>query len=301
MRTRVGADTRRYTSSRETTKSGYGWPNNTKSSIASLGRPFSSRISLLRISSALQTLALEQGRSIAYPLQTFNLHHGSIWLQDLANALSQSSPADREYIGFDISAQHFPDSAPPNTVFKIHNILEPFPADLHGQFDLVHIRLLVLALAKDQFKTAVHNALELLKPGGFIQWEEFENANHKWPSNEVADLVRGIFENVATKSGLTRTPCADVTKALVELGCEDVKVVDYNTLGREELDEHVKEWARDAMKATLYPALLRDGKGRSEEETRKLADDIYERCEKSGDAAVRNIPLMRVVGRKGID
>ncbi|EMR64984.1 hypothetical protein UCREL1_8049 [Eutypa lata UCREL1] len=51
---------------------------------------------------------------------------------------------------------------------------------MHEKYDLVHVRLLVAAMLPDEWEPAVRNLVQLLKPGGFLQWEEcdFVSAEH---------------------------------------------------------------------------------------------------------------------------
>jgi hypothetical protein len=158
----------------------------------------------------------------------------------------------------------------------------------------------VLALQKDQFGTAIENAMQLLKPGGWIQWEEFETKNLAFiPSSEITELVQNIIRNSARGSKLTNTPCADICQHLVELGCEDVRVINYDSRGQEELAGEAREWVKGGARAALFPALLRDGEGRSVEETRAVADELYGRWAATIDeGVVPTLPLARVVGRK---
>lgn len=69
-----------------------------------------------------------------------------------------------------------PDQFPPgphNAVkFSILNLLEPLPDHLQATFDVLHLRLLVLGLPKGTWEVACQNILSLLKPGGWVQWEE---------------------------------------------------------------------------------------------------------------------------------
>lgn len=52
------------------------------------------------------------------------------------------------------------------------NVLQPIPGSLQNKFDLVHVRA-AAAIVRDQ-KTAVvfSNLLQMLKPGGWLQWED---------------------------------------------------------------------------------------------------------------------------------
>lgn len=76
--------------------------------------------------------------------------------------------------GFDISDAAFPpaDKLPKNLKLTLHNLTTPFPEEFRGQFDAVHLRLLLLALGADDWARGLANVKSLLKPGGWVQWEE---------------------------------------------------------------------------------------------------------------------------------
>lgn len=93
-----------------------------------------------------------------------------VWLHDLA----RESPPTWIYHGFDISDEQFPVNGGErdHTKYARLNITEPIPDGLKGQFDVVHLRLLVCGLTGYEWALAARNALQLLKPGGWIQWHE---------------------------------------------------------------------------------------------------------------------------------
>lgn len=80
------------------------------------------------------------------------------------------------YEGLDMSPSQFPSQPSQNITFSVLNILDPVPEDKQGTFDVLHLRLLVLGLPKGQWGRACKNLLQLLKPGGWLQWEEAEFA-----------------------------------------------------------------------------------------------------------------------------
>lgn len=93
-----------------------------------------------------------------------------IWLKDLAGYL----PTTSVLTGFDIDTTKFPPprSMPRNISLLHGNILEPFPDDLQGTFDLVHVRFLIFSLKASEWVPAARNLRTLLKPGGYLLWEE---------------------------------------------------------------------------------------------------------------------------------
>lgn len=88
--------------------------------------------------------------------------------------LSRQLPATCRLDGFDISDVQFPSAErlPANVSLALQNAKEAFPAALKGKYDLVHLRLLVTGMEKDDWEVVTSNALQLLKPGGAIQWAE---------------------------------------------------------------------------------------------------------------------------------
>lgn len=79
-----------------------------------------------------------------------------------------------EFIGVDIVDVHLDSNIHlPNVKFGYGNILSTldFP-DNH--FDLVHMRILILALRADEWPNAVKEALRVVKPGGVLQLMEYD-------------------------------------------------------------------------------------------------------------------------------
>ncbi|KAJ5619785.1 hypothetical protein N7510_003769 [Penicillium lagena] len=76
--------------------------------------------------------------------------------------------------GFDLSDAMFPckNALPENITFHQQNLLEPFPDEYLGKYDVVNVRVMVVALSSDEWEPAVRNLMTLLKPGGHLQWTD---------------------------------------------------------------------------------------------------------------------------------
>ncbi|KAI0012740.1 S-adenosyl-L-methionine-dependent methyltransferase [Xylariaceae sp. FL0662B] len=76
--------------------------------------------------------------------------------------------------GSDISPSLFPPPSelPANVTLTVLDIKQPVPQELHGKYDLVHVRMLVAGMLPNDWAPAVQNLSRMLKPGGFLQWEE---------------------------------------------------------------------------------------------------------------------------------
>lgn len=111
------------------------------------------------------------------------------WLADLARDLSPTS----SFYGFDIDASKFApaENLPSNIKLETGNALEPPPEQHHGKYDVVHVRLLKYALKKDDWEIVARNVFALLKPGGWILWEEtgYPSWNMLPPSKSFADFM----------------------------------------------------------------------------------------------------------------
>lgn len=93
--------------------------------------------------------------------------------------------------GFDISADLYPppDSLPSNVTLAVRDLKQPFPEELHGRYDVVHLRLLITAMLRDDWEPAVCNVSALLKPGGYLQWEECDFTTCKHLRGGVSSSV----------------------------------------------------------------------------------------------------------------
>ncbi|KAF4633301.1 hypothetical protein G7Y89_g4820 [Cudoniella acicularis] len=151
----------------------------------------------------------------------------AIWLQDLADMLTPSAQLD----GFDISLSQCPPKAwlSKNITLREWDMFSPVPEDLIGVYDIVHVRLLVYVMKPDNIETLARNLQWLLKPGGWLQWEEL------WPAgcyllhgdeNQLAK--RPVMENKISELA-TSLPSwvLSLSEILTENGFQDVEKEDY--------------------------------------------------------------------------
>lgn len=85
-----------------------------------------------------------------------------------------SDPDSCTLIGTDIQ-DRFPDPQPKGITLQTQDINKPWPAEWKGTFDFVH-QTLVLVMAGQKQREAIHALLDLVKPGGWVELIEPENS-----------------------------------------------------------------------------------------------------------------------------
>ncbi|KAK3902809.1 S-adenosyl-L-methionine-dependent methyltransferase [Staphylotrichum tortipilum] len=93
----------------------------------------------------------------------------------------QTSHPNATLDGYDISPAMFPPPQQqqhlPNMSLRVLDVKQPIPPELQGAYDLVHVRLLAAAMLPAEWGPVVRNVARLLKPGGWLQWEECDFAH----------------------------------------------------------------------------------------------------------------------------
>ncbi|KAI0109482.1 hypothetical protein GGR51DRAFT_558173 [Nemania sp. FL0031] len=102
-----------------------------------------------------------------------------IWLFDLVKS-PEVKGLDVHYHGFDISKALFPHKSwlPKNIALSVSDLFKEPPPSFHGQFDVVHIRLVLSLVRSGNLKPIIQHIKMLLKPGGYLQWDELDLFNH---------------------------------------------------------------------------------------------------------------------------
>lgn len=85
---------------------------------------------------------------------------------------AKAYPETYSFDGYDISSDQFlhASALPSNASLGIANFKKPFPAEMHGKYDLLTMRLLGITMGMDVWVSTLQNILTLLKPGGAIEW-----------------------------------------------------------------------------------------------------------------------------------
>ncbi|PYI02180.1 S-adenosyl-L-methionine-dependent methyltransferase, partial [Aspergillus sclerotiicarbonarius CBS 121057] len=150
-----------------------------------------------------------------------------IWLLDLYRQYPNA-----ELHGFDITSEQYPAPGflPPNVTLSHLNILQDIPAEYVEKYDVVHARLLVQVVlqAGGDPRPVIQNLMKLIKPGGYLQWEEPNDDAGNRPlvksdpatiSEHSEDLMKRIDTRFRSKTPIWSVHLAET---LTEQGLQQV-------------------------------------------------------------------------------
>ncbi|KAI1425240.1 hypothetical protein F5Y12DRAFT_748282 [Xylaria sp. FL1777] len=97
-----------------------------------------------------------------------------VWLTDLSHELFNTDISVQLY-GYDINDVNFPPQAflpGPVQLSKLNILSKKLPDEVLNAFDVVHVRAFSSIILNNDTSTLLSAVLSLLKPGGWLQWEE---------------------------------------------------------------------------------------------------------------------------------
>ncbi|KAK6201768.1 hypothetical protein LQW54_009347 [Pestalotiopsis sp. IQ-011] len=124
----------------------------------------------------------------------------------------------------------------------------PLPQELIGAFDVVHVRAFASIIVNSNITPLLTAALSLLKPGGWLQWEETKADRFlvQSPSPEITSTACDTFSHILKASGEARGLDAGfiehLDKGLADLGFHEVYLT--RTKKRE---QDYKAWTEDYL------------------------------------------------------
>ncbi|KAK8009117.1 hypothetical protein PG991_011668 [Apiospora marii] len=152
--------------------------NNCRSSSARLHLPhfLSQRTAGHLLSPILPQKEKEEQEEDSAPLRVADLGCGNgAWLCALHDEFVQTGVSGVQLDGYDINPSHFPapDFLPSAVRLSELDVLKQPPApELEGVYDVVHVRAFASTLAPTDVAPLLATVRALLKPGGYLQWEE---------------------------------------------------------------------------------------------------------------------------------
>lgn len=128
------------------------------------------------------------------------------WLLDLASSLPPPLAGTNEFVGTDLNPAHFPNPAPPNVTFSIHDIKQPWPETQNSRFHLVHQRLTLLGAGPNP-SASISHLYSIVKPGGWVRISQ--GTMDKKLANEGAETCGAAVQALSkfAQSKYSASPC----------------------------------------------------------------------------------------------
>ncbi|KAI1199401.1 S-adenosyl-L-methionine-dependent methyltransferase [Nemania serpens] len=219
-----------------------------------------------------------------------------IWAISAAEALPGA-----EVYGFDIDVSKFAMDLPPNVQLHYGNVFEPFPSELLGTFDVIHARFLVSLLKKEDWVPVARNFMTLLRPGGWILWEDSGPFEFR-----VLPITPGWMKyaklswSFCNANGMDLRMPATLAMHLDHAGFDDLTEKDFQTSPYKKLDIGTKESMLRLAYQTFLGMVANGGWEEMQTETdAKVAVDQIRREFEQGTLCFWS--LKRVWGRKPVD
>ncbi|KID98377.1 methyltransferase domain-containing protein, partial [Metarhizium majus ARSEF 297] len=175
-----------------------------------------------------------------------------VWLSDMATEFSPDARLD----GYDVEPAKFPPASqlPANVKLSPCDVLLPFAEDLHGQYDLVHVRLLITALNAEQWPIVAANLRSLLRPGGYLLWAESGYPSISClPMTEHFQKLINVEVRYAAAIGRDITAPANLLQHVKSQGYTDCYQTSFSTYGKGKV---IQDLAGRTMLSTLRQGLL---------------------------------------------
>ncbi|KAE8320486.1 hypothetical protein BDV39DRAFT_211622 [Aspergillus sergii] len=226
-----------------------------------------------------------------------------IWMKRLSSWIKSLPEAPPCHLhGFDISSDLFP-AEKESFGFTIHDITQPFPREHLGRYDIVHIRLLCLALREPDLAKALKNVVGLLRPNGYLQWEDadFCTAAPNRPSVGVTSVIKRVTGYMAD-AGLSLRVSDLLMREGKNLELQGLRKYEYSPLANPEHYSDIKLWGSQLYKAILPVAILRSGEAGDKAEAKTTASRMMREMEATySDGIVPELRIYTVIGRKDIN
>ena len=226
-----------------------------------------------------------------------------IWSLELAKQL----PAGGKIEAYDLSLAQCPHRGwwPENVTFNELDIFEPIPQYLVGSYDVVYLRHFICVLQSGNPIPLLSALLKLLKPGGYLQWQEWD-----LQTNELAVAESA---NSASKMAPKMKALMDSIHGPESLQAQTSWVRNFHARFSDagaELIAHDRHWtAKEAMMIRQEISFLsarewcdnqraRDSGSLEAARIEKFAHEAYEECGRLQRGTVIDNQMVTWVARK---
>ncbi|EKJ77671.1 hypothetical protein FPSE_02169 [Fusarium pseudograminearum CS3096] len=148
-----------------------------------------------------------------------------LWMCDVQSSIPEAVRGDHTFLGTDINTSFFPTTATKGITYVKQDIKDPPPQIWHESFDLINLRMILIAAGSgDAQRSVVKQHIQLLKPGGWIQIGDCDRvcptSSEENPCyNDMFACIRVVCE----ASGLDPLEAPKMKSWLEDAGLEDVQ------------------------------------------------------------------------------
>ncbi|KAK2604619.1 hypothetical protein N8I77_007532 [Diaporthe amygdali] len=149
-----------------------------------------------------------------------------LWMRDVQSSLATPPHGTHTFTGTDLNSSFFPSPStiPPNMTFVKQDINTVLPSSWQASFDLVNMRMILIAAGSGAKQRAVVNEhIKLVKPGGWIQIGDCDRICPTPEENPRYDDMFTCIRAVCQASGADPLEAPKMKTWLEEAGLEDVQ------------------------------------------------------------------------------
>ncbi|KAF2649646.1 hypothetical protein K491DRAFT_721487 [Lophiostoma macrostomum CBS 122681] len=148
-----------------------------------------------------------------------------LWMRDVQSSVPAPPHGEHTFMGTDINTSFFPTTNSKNITYVKQDIKDAVPQDWHNRFDLVNLRMILIAagFASSQ-RDVVNEYIKTVRPGGWIQ---IGDCDRVCPTPEVENPryhdMFACIRAVCRASGLDPLEAPKMKSWLEEAGLEEVQ------------------------------------------------------------------------------
>lgn len=183
-----------------------------------------------------------------------------LFAAQLKKQLADDGYTDVEIDAFDLVHNHSVPELVDNTInYKIHNMVKPWPEEFHNKYDYVHVRFIGGSLQKEEWEPSVKNCIDILRPGGYLQWEELATRElGSTNETEASRLILEGFYGVFINSGKDGYGPATLERLFKENDLQGIEISPIDTRLKPEFTTDVDEiFVRSTIE--MAEAMIKNG------------------------------------------
>lgn len=165
-----------------------------------------------------------------------------LWMRDVNSSLPSPPHGAHTFVGTDINESFFPPTTGPEIRYVKRDIRDPPLPDWHKSFDLINMRMILIAAGSGSAQRAVvHEHIALLKPGGWIQIGDCDRVcPTEVTENPCYHDMFACIRAVCQDSGADPLEAPKMKRWLEDAGLEEVQeVTAMRAVGKRNEDEEL--------------------------------------------------------------